>query len=54
MTHDVFNVFDTTLHDGARREGINLTVTDKMTIVEAPEWLRRGLRRGRPVRRQPA
>jgi 2-isopropylmalate synthase len=33
MTHDVFHVFDTTLRDGAQREGINLTVADKMTIA---------------------
>ncbi|MEV7731711.1 citramalate synthase [Streptomyces sp. NPDC088921] len=33
MTHDDFHVFDTTLRDGAQREGINLTVADKLTIV---------------------
>ncbi|MFF6999562.1 citramalate synthase, partial [Streptomyces sp. NPDC008313] len=33
MVHDSFHVFDTTLHDGARREGINLTVTDKLAIA---------------------
>ncbi len=33
MTHDVFHVFDTTLRDGAQREGINLTVADKLTIA---------------------
>ncbi|MFE0464753.1 citramalate synthase [Kitasatospora sp. NPDC058965] len=30
---DGFHVFDTTLRDGAQREGINLTVADKMTIA---------------------
>lgn len=33
MTHDVFHVFDTTLRDGAQREGINLTVADKLAIA---------------------
>ncbi|MBB5116775.1 transferase [Streptomyces eurocidicus] len=30
---DAFHVFDTTLRDGAQREGINLTVADKLTIA---------------------
>jgi 2-isopropylmalate synthase len=30
---DEFHVFDTTLRDGAQREGINLTVADKLTIA---------------------
>ncbi|UCM90673.1 citramalate synthase [Streptomyces marincola] len=30
---DAFHVFDTTLRDGAQREGINLTVGDKLTIA---------------------
>ncbi|MBB5935939.1 citramalate synthase [Streptomyces zagrosensis] len=30
---DHFHVFDTTLRDGAQREGINLTVADKLTIA---------------------
>ncbi|MFJ9850078.1 citramalate synthase [Streptomyces sp. NPDC101150] len=30
---DEFHVFDTTLRDGAQREGINLTVSDKLTIA---------------------
>ncbi|HZG06852.1 MAG TPA: citramalate synthase [Streptomyces sp.] len=30
---DAFHVFDTTLRDGAQREGINLSVTDKLTIA---------------------
>jgi 2-isopropylmalate synthase len=30
---DTFHVFDTTLRDGAQREGINLTVADKLTIA---------------------
>ncbi|MEK0098351.1 citramalate synthase, partial [Streptomyces sp. A475] len=33
MTHNDFHVFDTTLRDGAQREGINLTVADKLTIA---------------------
>ncbi|AXK36085.1 citramalate synthase [Streptomyces armeniacus] len=37
MTKDVpsddFHVFDTTLRDGAQREGINLSVADKLTIA---------------------
>jgi 2-isopropylmalate synthase len=30
---DNFHIFDTTLRDGAQREGINLTVADKLTIA---------------------
>ncbi|MGW7610044.1 citramalate synthase [Streptomyces sp. NPDC054766] len=30
---DAFHVFDTTLRDGAQREGISLTVADKLTIA---------------------
>ncbi|MFF4368890.1 citramalate synthase [Streptomyces sp. NPDC001594] len=30
---DAFHVFDTTLRDGAQREGINLTVADKLAIA---------------------
>ncbi|GAA3644924.1 citramalate synthase [Streptomyces fenghuangensis] len=30
---DAFHVFDTTLRDGAQREGINLSVADKLTIA---------------------
>ncbi|MDI2129329.1 citramalate synthase [Yinghuangia seranimata] len=33
MTDDSFHVFDTTLRDGSQREGINLTVADKLTIA---------------------
>ncbi|MGX2994317.1 citramalate synthase [Streptomyces sp. JNUCC 64] len=32
-TDDSFHVFDTTLRDGAQREGINLTVSDKLAIA---------------------
>jgi 2-isopropylmalate synthase len=32
-TGDGFHVFDTTLRDGAQREGINLTVADKLAIA---------------------
>ncbi|MDH6128697.1 citramalate synthase [Kitasatospora sp. GP82] len=31
--NDSFHVFDTTLRDGAQREGINLTVADKLAIA---------------------
>lgn len=31
---DDFHVFDTTLRDGAQREGINLTVADKLVIAQ--------------------
>ncbi|MET7638653.1 citramalate synthase [Streptomyces sp. NPDC005438] len=30
---DAFHVFDTTLRDGAQREGVNLNVVDKLTIA---------------------
>jgi 2-isopropylmalate synthase len=33
MADDRFHVFDTTLRDGAQREGIHLTVTDKLAIA---------------------
>ena len=33
VTDDSFHVFDTTLRDGAQREGISLTVADKLTIA---------------------
>ncbi|OPF72628.1 citramalate synthase [Streptomyces antioxidans] len=33
LPDDSFHVFDTTLRDGAQREGINLTVADKLTIA---------------------
>ncbi|MEV3870564.1 citramalate synthase [Streptomyces sp. NPDC049906] len=32
-TDDSFHVFDTTLRDGAQREGINLTISDKLAIA---------------------
>ncbi|MFI6157684.1 citramalate synthase [Kitasatospora sp. NPDC051170] len=32
-TDDSFHLFDTTLRDGAQREGINLTVADKLAIA---------------------
>src|SRR5690606_41430307 len=34
MLDDGFHVFDTTLRDGAQREGINLTVADKLAIAK--------------------
>ncbi|QBI52973.1 citramalate synthase [Streptomonospora litoralis] len=34
MPDDRFHVFDTTLRDGAQREGINLTVADKLAIAK--------------------
>ncbi|MFW5419981.1 citramalate synthase [Nocardiopsis sp. CNT-189] len=33
MPDDSFHVFDTTLRDGAQREGVNLTVADKLAIA---------------------
>ncbi|MFL1380123.1 MULTISPECIES: citramalate synthase [unclassified Nocardiopsis] len=33
MRNDAFHVFDTTLRDGAQREGINLRVSDKLAIA---------------------
>ncbi|MFJ4091875.1 citramalate synthase [Kitasatospora sp. NPDC089913] len=33
LPDDAFHVFDTTLRDGAQREGINLTVADKLAIA---------------------
>ncbi|MCQ0025441.1 hypothetical protein M4914_22565, partial [Streptomyces somaliensis DSM 40738] len=33
MTHDGFHVFDTTLRDGAQREGISLSVADKLAVA---------------------
>ncbi|WP_017545905.1 citramalate synthase [Nocardiopsis prasina] len=34
MRNDSFHVFDTTLRDGAQREGINLRVSDKLAIAK--------------------
>src|SRR5690625_4150982 len=34
MRDDSFHVFDTTLRDGAQREGVNLTVADKLAIAK--------------------
>ncbi|TDQ53638.1 citramalate synthase [Actinorugispora endophytica] len=34
MLDDSFHVFDTTLRDGAQREGVNLTVADKLAIAK--------------------
>lgn len=34
MRDDTFHVFDTTLRDGAQREGINLRVSDKLAIAK--------------------
>ena len=34
MRDDSFHVFDTTLRDGAQREGINLRVSDKLAIAQ--------------------
>src|SRR4051812_26089170 len=33
MTDDRFHVFDTTLRDGAQREGISYSVTDKIAVA---------------------
>ncbi|CAM5683375.1 (R)-citramalate synthase OS=Streptomyces microflavus OX=1919 GN=cimA PE=3 SV=1 [Streptomyces microflavus] len=53
-TDDSFHVFDTTLRDGAQREGINLTVADKLTIARHPGHLRCRVHRGRLAGCQPA
>lgn len=34
MPDDSFHVFDTTLRDGAQREGVNLTIADKLAIAK--------------------
>ncbi|MGV2386594.1 MAG UNVERIFIED_CONTAM: citramalate synthase, partial [Thermobifida fusca] len=34
MLDDSFHVFDTTLRDGAQREGINFTVADKLAVAK--------------------
>ncbi|ASU85192.1 citramalate synthase [Nocardiopsis gilva YIM 90087] len=34
MPDDSFHVFDTTLRDGAQREGVNLTVADKLAVAK--------------------
>src|SRR5690625_4634849 len=34
MRDDSFHVFDTTLRDGAQREGINLPISDKLAIAK--------------------
>ena len=33
MDRDAFHVFDTTLRDGAQREGISYSVGDKMAVA---------------------
>ena len=33
MTSDAFHVYDTTLRDGAQREGISYSVTDKLAVA---------------------
>ena len=30
---DAFHIYDTTLRDGAQKEGLNLSVHDKLTIA---------------------
>ena len=48
---DAFHVFDTTLRDGAQREGITYSVADKLAVAAAARRARRGLHRGRLARR---
>ena len=33
MTTDAFHVYDTTLRDGAQREGISYSVADKLAVA---------------------
>src|SRR3954453_19058558 len=33
MTSDTFHVYDTTLRDGSQREGISLSVEDKLAVA---------------------
>ena len=46
MTSDAFHVYDTTLRDGAQREGIAYSVADKLAVARlldtgAPYWSNR-------------
>ena len=50
---DSFHVYDTTLRDGAQREGMACRSHDKLTVAAPPRRPRRRLHRGRLARRQP-
>src|SRR6476619_3407185 len=39
MLSDTFHVFDTTLRDGAQREGITYSVTDKLAVARLLDQL---------------
>ena len=39
MTTDAFHVYDTTLRDGAQREGISYSVNDKLAVARARKWV---------------
>ena len=43
---DAFHVFDTTLRDGAQREGITYSVADKIAVATLLDELGRRLHRG--------
>ena len=36
-SRDTFHVYDTTLRDGSQREGLSLSVEDKLAVA-APDW----------------
>src|SRR2546421_12467275 len=36
---DAVEIYDTTLRDGSQREGISLTVDDKLRVAEQLDWL---------------
>ena len=48
---DAFHVFDTTLRDGAQREGISYSVADKLAVARHLDALGVGLHRGWLARR---
>ena len=47
MQTDEFHVFDTTLRDGAQREGITYSVADKLAVARLLDQIGVGLHRGR-------
>src|SRR3954447_2049881 len=50
MTRDTFHVYDTTLRDGSQREGLSLSVEDKLAVAAHLDDLRVGfLQRGWPA-----
>ena len=50
MDRDEFHVFDTTLRDGAQREGISYSVSDKLAVARLLDELGVQLHRGRLAR----